>query len=319
MRRGSGALGAALIVLAAACFGTLGPVSRFAGEHGVSSLALVTWRSGIGAIFVTALIVARSATGQAGLIRIGQVPRRDRWLIGAAAVTSTVLNLAIFIAFGRISIALALLIFYLYPALVALASVAWFGERLDPLRWLALAVSLLGVVLIVAGGQGLGSIDLLGVTLAFVAAVAQVAYVLLARHGFSSISGPQASAATMIGAAVLYLGVAAGSGHPGVVSEPLGSPAALGLVLFAGTLGAGIPTTAYIVGIRLLGAPRAAILATLEPVVGVALAALLLHETPSLLQVVGGCLIVASGALLQVGGGPSPEHEAAPGPPAHEA
>ena len=71
-----------------------------------------------------------------------------------------------FIAFLRIGIALALLIFYVYPAFVALASVLWFGERLDRLRWAALAISMAGVVLVVAGAGDLGSLDALGIGLA---------------------------------------------------------------------------------------------------------------------------------------------------------
>jgi len=71
-------------------------------------------------------------------------------------------------------------------------------------------------------------------------------------------------------------------------------------VLLAGVVGAGVPTLCFITGIRLLGAPRAAILATLEPVVGVGLAALLLGERPALLQLLGGLLIIGAGVLLQV-------------------
>ena len=52
---------------------------------------------------------------------------------------------------ARIGITLSLLIFYLYPAFVALASVLWFGERLDGLRWSALGMSMVGIVLVVAG------------------------------------------------------------------------------------------------------------------------------------------------------------------------
>ena len=66
-----------------------------------------------------------------------EIPRRDRLLISASAATNAALNLAMFIAFLRIGIALALLLFYIYPALVALTSVTWFGERLDRLRWAA--------------------------------------------------------------------------------------------------------------------------------------------------------------------------------------
>ncbi|HET9417184.1 MAG TPA: phage tail protein, partial [Candidatus Limnocylindria bacterium] len=39
--------GAGLVALAAACFGTLGPLSRFAGDAGVDSLTLVTWRAAL--------------------------------------------------------------------------------------------------------------------------------------------------------------------------------------------------------------------------------------------------------------------------------
>jgi drug/metabolite transporter (DMT)-like permease len=82
-------------------------------------------------------------------------------------------------------------------------------------------------------------------------------------------------------------------------------------VLLAGTIGAGIPTVTFIVGIRLTGAPRGAILATLEPVVGVTLAALLLGEHPGVLQLVGGALIIAAAVLLQLGpGADAAEHEA---------
>jgi drug/metabolite transporter (DMT)-like permease len=71
-------------------------------------------------------------------------------------------------------------------------------------------------------------------------------------------------------------------------------------VALAGVVGAGIPTVCFIGGIRLLGAPRAAILATLEPVVGVGLAALLLGERPTIVQLLGGVLIIAAGVLLQL-------------------
>ncbi|HEX7196395.1 MAG TPA: EamA family transporter, partial [Candidatus Limnocylindria bacterium] len=63
-------------------------------------------------------------------------------------------------------------------------------------------------------------------------------------------------------------------------------------------------------GIRLLGAPRAAILATLEPVIGVGLAAWLLNEQPAALQLVGGALILLAAVLLQLGGRTASEHEA---------
>ena len=82
-----------------------------------------------------------------------------------------------------------------------------------------------------------------------------------------------------------------------------------------GSSGAAIPTLCFITGIRMLGAPRAAILATLEPVVGVGLAAWLLNEQPAALQLAGGGLILVAAVLLQLGGRSDSvaEHEAVAG------
>jgi drug/metabolite transporter (DMT)-like permease len=69
---------------------------------------------------------------------------------------------------------------------------------------------------------------------------------------------------------------------------------------------------AWIMGIRILGAPRAAIISTLEPVVGIVLAALLLSELPTPLQVVGGaCIVVAAIVVQRRPGVEAAEHEAA--------
>lgn len=292
--------GAGLIVLAAACFGTLGPLSRFAGDAGVDSLSLVTWRAAIGAACMFGFLAVRRALGSPAGVPLRHLPGGELGWMGAAAVANTILNLGVFIAFERVSIALALLVFYLYPALVALVSVAWFGERLDRIRWAALATSLVGTVLVVAGAGGLGELDGLGVGLAFIGALGQTFYVLAARHGFARVPGAQAAAVTMSGALVIYLVVLAGTGSLAGLLQPTRSLDALTPVLVAGVIGAGIPTLAYILGIRRLGAPRAAILATLEPVVGVTLAALLLAEQPTLLQALGGVMIIGAGILLQL-------------------
>lgn len=305
------ALGAGLIVLAAFGFGTLGPLARFADEAGVSSLALVTWRAGVGAALMVAFLLLRSAAGQRPARRWRDLPRRDRWFISWASAGNALLNLAVFSAFLRIGIALTLLIFYVYPALVALVSAAWFGERLDRLRWAALGISLAGMVLVVAGGGDIGSLDLLGIGLALVGAVTQTFYALSARYGFSAIPGTQAAALTMGGATAIYLAVALAVGQLGDVAHPLTDAAALWPVLLAGVLGAAVPTVCFITGIRLLGAPRASILATLEPVVGISLAALIFGELPAPVQVLGGVLIVAAGVLLQLRPrGEVAEHEA---------
>jgi len=303
-------VGAGLVALAAACFGTLGPLSRFAGDAGVDSLTLVTWRAALGALVVGVFIGLRLAIAGIRPRSLRTLPIRDRWFMLAAAVANMVLNLAAFIAFERITIALTLLVFYLYPAGVALASTLWFGERLDRSRWVALAVSLGGMVLVMAGADSLGEVDPVGIGLAFVAGLAQVFYVLAARHGFAHVPGPQAAALTMSGAAVLYLALMVALGSLGDLGRPLAGTDAIVPVVLAGVIGAGVPTLAFITGIRRLGPSQAAIIATLEPVVGVGLAAWLLAEQPAPIQLLGGALILGAAVLLQLRPGVRADHEA---------
>ena len=315
MRRGpdeprGGTLGAALVVLAAVCFGTLGPISRLAEDAGVGALTLVAWRAGIGATAMLLLLAGLALFVGRRPQDPRSVPARQRWFVVLGAGANLVLNLAMFIAFVRIEIGVALLVFYLFPAIVAAASVLWFDERLDRLRWGALGVSMLGLLLTLVGGGSVGDLDPIGIGLAFLAAFAQAFYVLAARHGFPDVEPIEAAASTMGLAAVGYVAISLVTGQFAALGVPLTSGQALTAVLLAGVVGASIPTLSFLFGIRLLGAPRAAILATLEPVVGVTLAAVLLNEQPSPIQLLGGALILTAAVLLQVRGRGASEHEA---------
>jgi DME family drug/metabolite transporter len=294
-------VGAAIVLGAAACFATLGPLSEFAHRGGVSSLTFVSWRAVIGAACVGFVLVTARGLGRAtGSVPLSRLAGRDRAGVAAAAVANAFLNLSVFIAFQRVGIVLTLLVFYLYPAWVALASVAWFGERLDRIRRAALVTSLAGSVLVVAGAGNLGRLDGLGIALAFVGGIGQTFYVLAARHGYSGIPGAQAAVLTMSGAAAVYVLLAFPFGGATTLLEPMRELGGLWPVLLAGIIGAALPTYLYITGVRRLGPPTASILATFEPVVGVALAAWLLGERPMLAQLAGGLLIIAAGIVLQL-------------------
>jgi drug/metabolite transporter (DMT)-like permease len=312
-RPASDGLGATLVVLAAVCFATLGPTSRFAYAAGVDELTLVTWRAVIGGLVVVGVALVLARFGQVVARPFGEIPRRERLVNVFAGLTNAALNLTVLMAITRISVGLALLVFYTYPAMVAVVSTLLFKERLDGTRWAALVVSLIGLVLVLVGAGQVGELDPIGVALAFAGGLCQVVYALSARHGFSSVPAPQAGGVTFATAAAAYLAGAVLVGNLEALGAPLESSAALIPVLWAGTIGAGIPTMAWIMGIRILGAPRAAIISTLEPVVGVTLAALLLSEVPTPLQIVGGALIVIAAIVVQRRPGVEPaEHEAAP-------
>jgi drug/metabolite transporter (DMT)-like permease len=301
--------GLAIVVGAAALFGMLGVLSRFAYDAGMEPPAFVAWRAVIGFLGLGLYVAWRVRRGDTRLVRLGDLSGRARVAMLAAALAGTVLNLCMFIAFDRITIALALLGFYTYPALVAVANVALGRERLDWWRGLALALAIAGMVAVVASQLDPAAgirFDVIGIGLALGAALSQTLFVLLARDGYPEVPTEQAMTTVLLVSAFGALAVALVAGGVGSLALPLLTPELLPLLLFTGIAAAAIPSLAFLTGIRLIGGTRAGILMLFEPVVGVALAAWLLAESLTPIQVVGGLAVLAAAVLLQRSPGAGP-------------
>lgn len=294
--------GFAIVIGSAALFGMLGPLSRFAYEAGMEPPAFVAWRAMIGFLGLGAYVGWRVSRGATRLIRLGALPLRARVSLLAAAAAGTTLNLCMFIAFDRITIALALLGFYTYPALVAVANVALGRERLDGNRVLALALAIVGMVLVVASQLDPAAgirLDVIGIALALGAAVSQTIFVILARDGYPDVPTEQAMTTVLLASGIGAVAVALVAGGVQSLAQPLASPNVLPLLAFTGIAAAAIPSLGFLTGIRLIGGTRAGILMLFEPVVGVALAAWLLSEALAPIQILGAIAILGAALLLQ--------------------
>lgn len=294
-------LGTLAVLAAAACFGTLGPLSRFAYDAGLTPLGFVTWRAGLGALVVLGLVAARTLRGRP-LVGLGVLSPRARASLLVAVVSGIVLNLAVFIAFGRITIALALLGFYTYPAMVTVAITIRDRRRPDGFHLVALAMALIGMAVVVLGQldpvAGV-TFDLIGLGLALLAAVSQTVFVLISRRGYAAVPTDEATLVVLGGGAVGYLLIAIAVGDLAAVTAPFRSPDALPYLLLGGILGAGIPSLLFLTGIRWIGGVRTGILAMFEPVTGTLLASIFLAEALRPIQIVGGALVLGAGVLLQ--------------------
>jgi drug/metabolite transporter (DMT)-like permease len=302
--------GLLIVIVSASLFGMLGPLSRFAYDAGMEPTAFVAWRGMIGFLALAAYVGWRVRRGTTGLVRFGSLPVRAKAAMLAAALAGTVLNLCMFIAFDRITIALALLGFYTYPALVAVANVALGRERLDRTRLTALTLAIAGMIAVVASQLDPAAgirLDALGIGLALGAAVCQTIFVILARDGYPEVPTEQAMTTVLLASGVGALLVAAVAGGFGSLLYPLREPEVLPLLVFTGTAAAAIPSFGFLTGIRLIGGTRAGILMLFEPVVGVALAATLLAEPLVPIQVVGAVAILGAAVLLQRASHPDDE------------
>jgi drug/metabolite transporter (DMT)-like permease len=294
-------LGSLALIVAACGFGMLGPVARLAYEAGFQPMAFVAWRATFGVLAIAAIVLVVAIRRGTPITNPFRLPLRDAAGLAVIAFAGLGVNVATFVAFDLTTVALVLLAFYTYPALVAAVAVALGHERLDGTRLVALGLALGGMVLVVAGGldpAGGGiAFNPAGVVLGLLAAIFQTIFVTVSRGRFARMPSEQVMGWVLLLIAASCTALALALGNR--LDVPLHEGRALGLALLAGVAGAAIPSVLLLVGIRAIGGTRSGILMLIEPLVGVSLAALLLHEAIRPIQAVGGAAILAATILLQ--------------------
>ncbi|MGE3858323.1 MAG: DMT family transporter [Dehalococcoidia bacterium] len=299
-------VGTASALVAACLFAMLGPFARFATEAGVDGIAFTMWRAMLGAVALAVGVALRGGLG-ASRAALAGLDRHSRISLAVAAVMGLTLNAAIFTAYERIPIALALILFYTYPAGVATVDVLLGRERLTPLRAASLGLASGGVVLVLAGGLGPDGgegVEPLGVLLALSAAASQVVFITVSRTGYRSVPADTSIVLILGTSAVGALVLAPLAGQWDALLVPLASLDPWPVLLLAGVASAGISSILFLTSIRLLGGTRTGILMLAEPVIGAVLAALWLGEALVPLQGVGGVLVLAGATILQLRSAP---------------
>ncbi len=289
--------GSIQVFTAAAMMGTLGPVSGIAYRTGIAGPTLSAMRAGVGALILWALI----ATGRQRSIRLRTLSRREASMLAAAVLVNGLMNLALFIAWGLMTVALVTVVFYTYPMLTAIGSAALGRERLTPRRILALAIAAIGLLLVLGDQVGPDAqASVAGIALAFLAALGHAAYLIIVKGGFDRVPPAQGTACVLTGGFVISGTAALVLYGSGALGPWLTSPAAWAAILFIGSFGAAFPKMWVMSGVRVVGATRTAILMLAEPISAVVVAAIVLGQTLTVPVVVGGALILGACVLVQL-------------------
>jgi drug/metabolite transporter (DMT)-like permease len=210
-------------------------------------------------------------------------------LLYAGAAFST------FFSLDRIDASLYVVLFYTYPPMVVLLS--WLlGER--PSRWLlvALVLTIVGVLLTVPDVSAMAGGDWLGIAAAFTNGFLVALLFVTSRRWLRTVrSVSQASGVLIAVTAGLFLLAVPFLG----LRLPASAEVWL-LVLAIGAFSTAMTVFTANLGIQKLGASPAAIVSTIEPVLSMILAVLLLGEVVGLAQWAGAGLIVSSVVVLQL-------------------
>jgi drug/metabolite transporter (DMT)-like permease len=280
----------------AAAFGAMAIFGKLAYEAGVGVLTLLVVR----------FVLASGILGAANALNQGHTRMRAR-AAGASLTRRTLLtSLALgaigyaaqaalfFLALTRIDPGLTALVLYLYPALVTLAAVALGRDRLDWVRVGSLLLAFAGLVLVLFVGDP-AKVDALGVALALGAALAYTGYILVSDTVLGVVEPLRMSALVCTGAAASLATAAVVSGAVDFRFEAEGW---LWLVAIA-VVSTGLAIVLFFKGLGMVGASRASIISTVEPLVTVVLAFIVFGEQLAATQLAGGALVLSSVVLLQ--------------------
>jgi DME family drug/metabolite transporter len=290
------AAGAALIVASALAFALDGPVAQAAYQRGLDPATFGFWRASAGALVLGGCLAARLRPGaMAGIWRMRR-PAAIR--LALAAVAGLGLNLALFEAFARLSVAVAVAAFGCYPLLVA----AWEAASRRPAAGAArlgmAVVAIAGLMLLIRPDRS-ASIPIAGLLLALLAAVLHAAYILLGRGGWGQV-GDGAATFLIVATAALGLGAMAAVTRPATVLAPVTDPGLTGLLLLEGALAGAAAPLLFLAGLRRIGATQTAVLSLCEPLAATLLAAVMLGQLLAPSQLLGGALLLGAGIAVQI-------------------
>jgi drug/metabolite transporter (DMT)-like permease len=268
---------------------------------GLSSLRLAEVRAtGAALILVAAVAILRPAA-------LRTTKRELAFLAVFGILGLAFVQLFYFVGIQRLDIGIALVIQYLAPVFVALWARFYVHEPVRKRLWLAIALSLLGLSLVVELWGGGSSLDGLGVLACLGAALTYAAYVLMAEGAlergrdvysllawgftfaalFWAVVQPWWSFPTEIaGESVSLLGR----------FEDATAPVWL-LLAYIVVLGTVVPFILFVSALHHVPATRVTIVAMLEPVLAAVVAWVWLGEELAAVQIAGG-LIVLIGVIL---------------------
>lgn len=288
--RRSTRVGYALAASAAAMWALNGSLARFLLDDGVDPLRLSQLRS----LLSWLILVAALGVLAPGRLRVRRedVPRLAfLGVVGLAGVHATY-----FFAIDRLQIGVALTIQYLGPLLILVWLAVFHRRRLGRGLWGAAGLSLAGCFLVVRAYDA-GALDLLGIAGAFAAAVTFAIY-LVASERLGRRYEPVTTLVWAFGFASLFWAVV----QPlwAFPVERLEGVDNVALALGVAVIGTLAPFVLMVTSVRHIPAPRAAVVATLEPVLAAAFARAIHEEALSVAQVAGGLLVVAAVVWVQL-------------------
>ncbi|MCM1112896.1 MAG: DMT family transporter [Muribaculum sp.] len=222
---------------------------------------------------------------------------RDLWCFVGTGVFSIVFFSYCFFSNVEISTAaFASILMYTSPVWVALLSAIFFKEKINGRKAAALAMALLGCVLVSGVSGGMDAVSLRGILLGIGSGVGYGLYSIFGRFALNRGAHPM----TVVAYTFLFAcaGVLPFVRISSIVSRFVENPPLLLPALAMAFFTTALSFSLYTLGLRYLEPGRAAVLATLEPIVTALAGSVLYKETISAAMGAGIVLVLAASVLI---------------------
>jgi drug/metabolite transporter (DMT)-like permease len=280
-------------VCSALAFGMSGTFVKPVLDAGWSPGAGSIVRTGIGAL-ILAVPTWRALRGRWHLVRRSWL---GILLFGGVGIAGT--QTAYFLAVSRIPVSTALMIEYLAPVLLVIATGLWL-RRWPPLRVVAGAVLAMGGLALVLDLTGATALDPVGLAAACVAAVVCAVYFQLSATlplpplALTGLGFAVASVVSAVLGAIGLVPITVGSWSVNLFGSSVSALVPLAVVVLIATA---LAYTVEVAAASRIGARAASFLALTEVLFATVTAALVLGQIPGPMQAAGGIVLLV-GVLL---------------------
>lgn len=224
-------------------------------------------------------------------------PARPSWRVMLSAATLgavcwTIQSIGYLEAVTRLGASLAALLLYTYPLMVVV--IALVTRRQRPHRRVLAASALVMAGLALVFSAGFAGIEALGVVAGLVSAATYSGYIL-ASEPLAERADP------FLFMALALTGAALSTGSIAIVSTGIDAAAiakAAGPLAGLALLSTIVAATAFLLGVRRIGAPAASVLSCMEVVVSCGVATVALGDRLTLAQIAGCAAILAAAITL---------------------
>lgn len=283
------AAGVPLIILAGILWGTMGLFVRRLTQYGFSSIQITSMRITVGALVFCIFMLCTDRKGFK--LSVKDIPL----FLGLGICSVLFFTVCYFTAISMMPLSIAAILLYTSPIWVMLMSALVFRERVTARKLAALALAFAGCVLV--SGLNQGGLSVTGLLVGLGAGFGYGLYSILGTIALRKYSSLTVTTYTFIIAAVGSWFIAKPAQMLSLVSASSGYSLLL-LIIACALITAVAPYSLYTKGLQSVEASRAAILATVEPMVATIIGIMVFAEPLTLTAAVGIALILAAIVIL---------------------